>query len=196
MSEQCGWFASVFVADLREVDTPCGLIWPARSEERPGGSEQLLGGTVGFLRQRSHHRLLGRPPVRTLLTANDQSYYVMLLFPAVPHTLKLSGAHSLQLLMWTVIPFFCRGEDKCLQGLANATISGMTTHTTCMYLGMLPVVMFTPWRSLFLIFSVFLFVMLSGWCMQAKASQKGVGEFNQKTVVEDFSRPISIFSMK
>lgn len=28
----------------------------------------------------------------------------------------------------------CRNDDKCLQGIANGTISGMTTHTTCRYL--------------------------------------------------------------
>lgn len=27
-----------------------------------------------------------------------------------------------------------RTEDKCLQGVANATMSGMTSHATCMYL--------------------------------------------------------------
>lgn len=62
----------MFVADLREVGAPCWVLGPARPEKRLGVGEQLLGGTVGLLRHRSHHHLLGRPPVRTLLTAHDQ----------------------------------------------------------------------------------------------------------------------------
>lgn len=157
----CGFFASVFVADLWEVGAPCGVIRPAWPEERPGDGEQLLGGTVGFIRQRSHHHLLGRSPVRTLLTANDQSYCVILLCSTLCH----------KRLMQTVflVPFHRRGEDRCLQGLANATISGMTSHTTCMY---------------FVIFIVFFClcpdspslcqccVMLCGRCMQPKHINK------------------------
>lgn len=39
---------------------------------------------------------------------------------------------------YVFLPFTCnsasfgfRGKEKCLQGMANATISGMTSHTTC-----------------------------------------------------------------
>lgn len=121
MSELCGCFASVFVADLREVGAPCGVLGPAWPEERPGVVEQLLGGSVGFLRHRSHDHLLGRPPVRTPPTANDQ------LREAVCRLLQLRAS------VFLVVPHH-RKEDKCLQGIANATITGTTSHTTCTYL--------------------------------------------------------------
>ncbi|KAG7242495.1 hypothetical protein INR49_020907 [Caranx melampygus] len=35
-------------------------------------------------------------------------------------------------------------DDKCLQGVANATVSGITTHTTCMYLDTLTL---NLWKS-------------------------------------------------
>lgn len=57
------------VADLWEVGAPCGVVGRAGSEERPGGGERLLGGPVGFLRQRRHVHLLVRPPVRNRHTA-------------------------------------------------------------------------------------------------------------------------------
>lgn len=37
------------------------------------------------------------------------------------------------LLLSSLVLLHWRGEDKCLQGLANATVTGMTSHTTCMY---------------------------------------------------------------
>lgn len=59
MGDLRGCFASVLLADLWEVGAPCGVVGPTWPEERPGVGEQLLGGTVRFLRQRSHHHLLG-----------------------------------------------------------------------------------------------------------------------------------------
>lgn len=51
-------------------------------------------------------------------------------------------------------------SDKCLQGIANATISGMTSHTTCMYFALLPCLsLFHPER----------YAMWQGWCTQSKS---------------------------
>ena len=148
-------FTSVFVADLWEVGAPCGFVRPAWSEGRPGGGEQLLGGAVGFHGQRNHDHLLGWPPVRTLLTANH--------FIAMFHFVLTVGNAC-----WKADTLFLShyiSGDKCLQGLANATVSGMTSHTTCKY---------------FVIFTVFFCfhtdspslllccVMLCGWCMLPK----------------------------
>lgn len=72
--------------DLWEVGAPCGVVGPAWPEERPGVGEELLGGNVAFLRQRSHHHPLGRPSVRTLLTANDQSRDLIVTFHFLSHT--------------------------------------------------------------------------------------------------------------
>lgn len=64
-AQSCGYTAFVSLTDLWEVGAPCGLMGPARPEERPGVGEQLLDRTVCLLRQRSHRPVLGRPPVRT-----------------------------------------------------------------------------------------------------------------------------------
>lgn len=112
----------VLLADLREVGAPCWFMGQTWLEKGPSVSEQLLGGTVCFIRQWSRQPLLGRPPVRKLTCAGDRS---ILLF-AISHIqmTSLSVCH------------FCHchyRNDKCLQGLANATMSEITSHTTCMY---------------------------------------------------------------
>lgn len=49
----------LWVADLWEVGASRGLMGPRWTKKRLGGGERLLGGAVSFLRQRSHHSLLG-----------------------------------------------------------------------------------------------------------------------------------------
>lgn len=112
----------VLLADLREVGAPRGFMGQTWLEKGPSVSEQLLGGTVCFIRQWSYQPLLGRPPVRNLMSAGDRS---ILLF-----TISRIQMTSV------FVCHFCHchyRNDKCLQGLANATMSEITSHTTCMY---------------------------------------------------------------